>query len=78
MYLLASQLTCMQGETIEYDHTSHKAMSDYTAYMLAEMLKGTFKPYVLAPIFTPDTPWPYAEPYGLNVPFSISANMYAV
>ncbi len=27
------------GETIEYDHTSHKAMSDYTAYMLAEMLK---------------------------------------
>ncbi|MBG1694977.1 penicillin-binding protein [Staphylococcus aureus] len=33
------------GETIEYDHTSHKAMSDYTAYMLAEMLKGTFKPY---------------------------------
>ncbi|MDN8904753.1 penicillin-binding protein, partial [Staphylococcus aureus] len=33
------------GETIEYDHTSNNAMSDYTAYMLAEMLNGTFKPY---------------------------------
>lgn len=32
-------------ETIEFDHTSHKAMEDYTAYMLAEMLTGTFKPY---------------------------------
>lgn len=32
-------------ETIEFDHTSHKAMKDYTAYMLAEMLTGTFKPY---------------------------------
>ncbi len=33
------------GDTIEYDHTSHKAMKDSTAYMLAEMLKGTFKAY---------------------------------
>ena len=33
------------GDTIEYDHTSHKAMKDYTAYMLAEILKGTFKAY---------------------------------
>ena len=33
------------GETIEYDHSSHKAMKDYTAYMLAEMLKGTFSAY---------------------------------
>ncbi|MEQ6029074.1 transglycosylase domain-containing protein [Staphylococcus saccharolyticus] len=33
------------GDTIEYDHSSHKAMKDYTAYMLAEILKGTFKPY---------------------------------
>lgn len=31
------------GDTIEYDHTSHRAMKDYTAYMLAEILKGTFK-----------------------------------
>ncbi|MBL7573215.1 transglycosylase domain-containing protein [Staphylococcus saccharolyticus] len=33
------------GDTTEYDHSSHKAMKDYTAYMLAEILKGTFKPY---------------------------------
>ncbi|MBX5318256.1 MULTISPECIES: transglycosylase domain-containing protein [Staphylococcus] len=33
------------GDTIEYDHSSHKAMKDYTAYMLAEILKGTFKAY---------------------------------
>lgn len=33
------------GDTIEYDHTSHKAMQDYTSYMLAEMLKGTFEAY---------------------------------
>lgn len=32
-------------DTIEFDHTSHKAMKDYTAYMLAEMLTGTFKAY---------------------------------
>lgn len=32
-------------DTIEFDHTSHKAMEDYTAYMLAEMLTGTFKAY---------------------------------
>ncbi|BGE82418.1 transglycosylase domain-containing protein [Staphylococcus petrasii] len=33
------------GDTVEFDHTSHKAMKDYTSYMLAEMLTGTFKPY---------------------------------
>ncbi|MEB7461460.1 penicillin-binding protein [Staphylococcus succinus] len=33
------------GETIEYDHTSKKAMKDYTSYMLAEVLKGTFEAY---------------------------------
>lgn len=32
-----------EGDTIEYEHTSHKAMKDYTSYMLAEILKGTFK-----------------------------------
>ncbi|OHR96701.1 transglycosylase domain-containing protein [Staphylococcus sp. HMSC36A02] len=32
-------------DTIEFDHTSHKAMKDYTSYMLAEMLTGTFKAY---------------------------------
>ena len=34
-----------EGDTIEYEHTSHKAMKDYTSYMLAEILKGTFKAY---------------------------------
>ncbi|ANR68139.1 transglycosylase domain-containing protein [Staphylococcus equorum] len=33
------------GEVIEYDHTSKKAMKDSTAYMLAEVLKGTFEAY---------------------------------
>ncbi|MBG3873210.1 transglycosylase domain-containing protein [Staphylococcus xylosus] len=33
------------GETIEYDHTSKKAMKDSTSYMLAEVLKGTFEAY---------------------------------
>ncbi len=28
-----------EGDTIEYEHTSHKAMKDYTSYMLAEILK---------------------------------------
>ena len=32
-------------DTIEFDHTSHKAMKDYTSYMLGEMLTGTFKAY---------------------------------
>src|SRR5699024_11629327 len=33
------------GETINYDHTSKKAMKDSTSYMLAEVLKGTFEAY---------------------------------
>ncbi|WP_353457768.1 transglycosylase domain-containing protein [Staphylococcus coagulans] len=33
------------GNTVEFDHTSHKAMSDYTAYMITEILKGTFEAY---------------------------------
>ncbi|SCT04808.1 transglycosylase domain-containing protein [Staphylococcus caeli] len=33
------------GETIEYDHTSKKAMKASTSYMLAEVLKGTFEAY---------------------------------
>lgn len=33
------------GETVEYDHTSKKAMKDSTSYMLAEVLKGTFEAY---------------------------------
>ncbi|MBI5975374.1 transglycosylase domain-containing protein [Staphylococcus canis] len=33
------------GNTIEFEHTSHRAMNDYTAYMITEILKGTFEPY---------------------------------
>ncbi|HCT0451242.1 TPA: penicillin-binding protein [Staphylococcus pseudintermedius] len=33
------------GNTIEFDFTSHKAMNDYTAYMITEILKGTFEAY---------------------------------
>ncbi|QLK86161.1 transglycosylase domain-containing protein [Staphylococcus sp. 17KM0847] len=33
------------GNTIEFDHTSHKAMNDYTAYMITQILKGTFDTY---------------------------------
>ncbi|MCG3412249.1 transglycosylase domain-containing protein [Staphylococcus massiliensis] len=33
------------GDTIEFEHSSNKAMKDSTAFMLAEMLKGTFEPY---------------------------------
>lgn len=33
------------GNTIEFDHTSHRAMNDYTAYMITEILKGTFEAY---------------------------------
>ncbi|MCD8801842.1 penicillin-binding protein [Mammaliicoccus sciuri] len=32
-------------ETIKFSSESHKAMEDYTAYMLTEMLKGTFQAY---------------------------------
>ena len=34
-----------EGETVEFEHESEKAMEDYTAYMLTDMLKGTFEPY---------------------------------
>ncbi|MGV3033051.1 transglycosylase domain-containing protein [Staphylococcus chromogenes] len=47
------------GNTIEFDHTSHKAMQDYTAYMITDILKGTFKPYGSA--------------YGNNPGFNVAA-----
>ncbi|GAA3725901.1 transglycosylase domain-containing protein [Salinicoccus jeotgali] len=34
-----------EGETIEFESESEKAMEDYTAYMMTDMLKGTFEPY---------------------------------
>ncbi|ARJ51864.1 transglycosylase domain-containing protein [Staphylococcus lutrae] len=33
------------GNTVEFDFSSHKAMKDYTAYMISEILKGTFEAY---------------------------------
>ncbi|MCS4485442.1 transglycosylase domain-containing protein [Staphylococcus americanisciuri] len=33
------------GNTIEFNHTSHQAMNDYTAYMITQILKGTFDTY---------------------------------
>lgn len=33
------------GNTIEFEHTSHQAMNDYTAYMITQILKGTFDTY---------------------------------
>ncbi|MGV3224147.1 transglycosylase domain-containing protein [Staphylococcus hyicus] len=47
------------GNTIEFDHTSHKAMEDYTAYMITDVLKGTFKAYGSA--------------YGNNPGFNVAA-----
>ncbi|WP_271398003.1 transglycosylase domain-containing protein [Salinicoccus roseus] len=34
-----------EGEMVEFEHESEQAMEDYTAYMLTDMLKGTFEPY---------------------------------
>lgn len=34
-----------EGETIEFENEGEEAMEDYTAYMLTDMLKGTFEPY---------------------------------
>src|SRR5699024_11941809 len=39
------KVVTQDDETIKCSKESHKAMEDYTAYMLTEMLKGTFDPY---------------------------------
>lgn len=39
------KVVTQDDETIKFSKESHKAMEDYTAYMLTEMLKGTFDPY---------------------------------
>ncbi|MGV3243951.1 transglycosylase domain-containing protein [Staphylococcus sp. 11261D007BR] len=33
------------GNTVEFEHTSRKAMNDYTAYMITKILEGTFDAY---------------------------------
>ncbi|MEB7656776.1 transglycosylase domain-containing protein [Mammaliicoccus vitulinus] len=39
------KVVTQDDETIKFSSDSHKAMEDYTAYMLTEMLKGTFEAY---------------------------------
>ncbi|QIH75960.1 penicillin-binding protein [Macrococcoides canis] len=39
------KIVTQDNETISFDFTSRKAMEDYTAYMITDMLKGTFEPY---------------------------------
>lgn len=39
------KVVTQDDETIKFSSKSHKAMEDYTAYMLTEMLKGTFQAY---------------------------------
>ncbi|QYG30670.1 penicillin-binding protein [Mammaliicoccus sciuri] len=39
------KVVTQDDETIKFSNESHKAMEDYTAYMLTEMLKGTFQAY---------------------------------
>ncbi|WP_239710251.1 MULTISPECIES: transglycosylase domain-containing protein [unclassified Mammaliicoccus] len=39
------KVVTQDDETIKFSSDSHKAMEDYTAYMLTEMLKGTFDAY---------------------------------
>ncbi|WP_347285821.1 transglycosylase domain-containing protein [Mammaliicoccus sciuri] len=39
------KIVTQDDETIKFSSESHKAMEDYTAYMLTEMLKGTFQAY---------------------------------
>lgn len=38
-----SKVVDQEGDTTEFDHKHHRAMHDYTAYMLSEVLKGTFE-----------------------------------
>lgn len=39
------KVVTQDDETIKFSSSSHKAMEDYTAYMLTSMLKGTFEAY---------------------------------
>ncbi|WP_411841830.1 transglycosylase domain-containing protein [Salinicoccus sp. HZC-1] len=57
-----------EGETVEFESESHKAMEDYTAYMLTDMLKGTFEPYGSADFIQMD---------GLNVAAKTGTTSYS-
>ncbi|UBH07602.1 transglycosylase domain-containing protein [Macrococcus armenti] len=39
------KVVTQDNETINFEYNSRKAMEDYTAYMVTDMLKGTFEPY---------------------------------
>lgn len=39
------KIVTQDNETIQFEHKSRQAMEDYTAYMITDILKDTFKPY---------------------------------
>lgn len=57
-----------EGETIEFESESHQAMEDYTAYMLTDMLKGTFETYGSAD---------YIQMDGLNIAGKTGTTSYS-
>lgn len=56
------------GDEVEFDHESHQAMEDYTAYMLTDMLKDTFQPYGSADYISMD---------GLNIAAKTGTTSYS-
>ena len=56
------------GDTVEFEHESHQAMEDYTAYMLTDMLKDTFQPYGSADYISMD---------GLNIAAKTGTTSYS-
>ncbi|GGB05755.1 penicillin-binding protein [Macrococcus hajekii] len=55
-------------ETIKFEHSSHKAMEDYTAYMVTDILKD---------VFTYNGTAPYMIPAGLNAAGKTGTATYA-
>ena len=57
-----------ENEKIDIDYESHKAMEDYTAFMITDMLKGTFDPYGSAD---------YIKMDGLNIAAKTGTTSYS-
>lgn len=57
-----------EGETIEFESESRQAMEDYTAYMITDMLKGTFESYGSAD---------YIQMDGLNIAGKTGTTSYS-
>ena len=57
-----------EGETVEFEGESEKAMEDYTAYMITDMLKGTFETYGSAD---------YIQMNGLNIAGKTGTTSYS-